>query len=66
MIIIISLASAESQPVSNFVDKTIIVKQVAAILKENANAFVKRHQTCPAQQPLINFAKFPEDHTRLF
>ena len=36
-IIIVSLASLESQPVSN---KTIILKQAAAILKEDANTFV--------------------------
>ena len=39
-IIIVSLASLESPPVSNFVDKTIILKQAAAILKEDANTFV--------------------------
>ena len=33
------LSSFESQPVSNFVDKTIILKQAAAILKKDANTF---------------------------
>ena len=41
-IIIISLASLESRPVLNFVDKAIILKQTAAILKEDANTFVEK------------------------
>ena len=40
-IIIINLASLEIQPVSNRVDKRTILKQVGAILKEDANTIVK-------------------------
>ena len=40
-IIIICAASLESQPVSNFVDKIIILNQGPAILKEDRNTFVE-------------------------
>ena len=46
-IIIISLASLESQSVSSFVNKTIILKQAAAILKEDANIFVQKTSGVP-------------------
>ena len=41
-IIIISLASLESLSVSNSVDKSILLKQAAAILKEGSNTFVEK------------------------
>ena len=54
---------------NHFVDKTIILKQAAAILKEDANTFAEKtsdHQPCPGHQPLINLAKILEDQPRLF
>ena len=54
---------------NHFVDKTIILKQAAAILKENANTFAEKtsdYQPCPGHQPLINLAKILEDQPRLF
>lgn len=45
-ILMISLASLERQLVSIFVDKTIIIIQVAAILKEDADIFVEKDQMC--------------------
>ena len=46
-ILMINLASLERQLVSTFVDKTIIIIQVAAILKEDADIFVEKDQMCP-------------------
>ena len=60
-IIVISLASVENQPVSNFVDKTNILKQAAAILKEDANIFVEK--TDVPWQPTINLL---DKDSRLF
>ena len=45
-ILMINLASLERQLVSTFVDKTIIIIQVAAILKEDADIFVEKDQMC--------------------
>ena len=45
IIIIISIASLGCQPVLNFVEKTVVLKQFAAILKEDRSKFVKRHQS---------------------
>ena len=42
LIIIISLASLESLSVSNSLDKSIILKQAAAFLKECSNTFVEK------------------------
>ena len=63
LIMIISLASSESQPVSNFVDKTIIIKQIETNLKEDGNILFKKTSGMPGYQPLI---KILEDYPRLF
>ena len=41
-IIIVDLATLERQSVLNFVNKTIIPKQTAAVLKEDKNIFVRK------------------------
>ena len=46
-ILMISLASLERLLVSIFVDKTIIIIQIAAMLKEDADIFVEKDQMCP-------------------
>ena len=62
---LISLISLESQTVPNFVDKTIVLKQAAAIKKMQTHS-LKRLPAFPGHQPLINSAKILEDHPRLF
>lgn len=46
-IIIISIEFLENQPVSSFMGKTIILKQAAATLKEDANIFVQTTSGVP-------------------
>ena len=50
---IFSLVSLESQPVSNFVDETIILKQAAVVSTEYVNIFVEK-KSGVYWQPTIN------------
>ena len=58
---IFSLVSLESQPVSNFVDETIILKQATIVLTEYVNIFVEKKSGL-YWQPTIN--KFRNDSRR--
>ena len=62
---LISLISLESQTVPNFVDKTIVLKQAAAIKKMQTHS-LKRLPAFPGHQPLINLTKILENHPILF
>ena len=57
IIIIISIASLECQPVLEFLEKTVALKQVAAILKEDRSKFVKRHQSVSWPQTINKLGK---------
>ena len=64
-IIIINLVSLERQPVSNLVDKGTILKQVGAILKEDANTVFEETSSVFWPPSILKILENPQDDSDL-